>query len=95
MQERVRNDLSCTQLQNVVKIPHIDNKKGLHKPFNIFTKDFTHLLKTSKYSPQGFQIKALQQRYSPLKSKKPYIRGEIENNFQPNPNFLCKKKNPE
>ena len=57
---------------------------------SFFINKYTHLLKTSNFWPQCLQNEALQHRYSPCKSEKPNFKGEIENNFNKNPNFHSK-----
>ena len=43
-----------------------------------FINKYTHLLKPSYLWPQGLQNEALQQRYSPCKSKNPISREELK-----------------
>ena len=54
----------------------------------LFTKKCTHILLTTNLQTQGLQITALQQRYSPLNSKKPNFRGVKEADFNKNSNFV-------
>ena len=65
--------------------------KVYNQSFSIFTKKCNAIfLKTSNFLPQGLQVEALQQRYSPFKSENPNFRGVKGNRFHKHPNFVSK-----